>query len=197
MSSLKSIINSHYLFWLILAWPAWPLITDIGVGDRYYAELMYDSGVWATQLTVAALAITPAMRLTRGWVVVRWLQKRRRAIGIAAFGYATLHTVFYLREVGSFEIALLELTEVELAVGWVAFLFFCALAFTSNDASVRTLGTKWKKVQRGAYAALALTALHWLLIDQFLSTLFWWVAPLLVLQLVRFLPTPRKPARAK
>lgn len=183
------LLNNIYAFWLVLALPAMPLVADVISPARYYPELMWETGILATQLTVVALAITPLMRLVKPWKavtqVVRWFQKRRRAIGIAAFGYAALHTYFYIRYVGSLEYILLELTEIDLAVGWIAFLFFILLALTSNTFSVQRLGARWKPLQRLAYLAAAFTALHWYLIGQFEAELFTWFVPLLVLQIIR------------
>jgi len=45
--------------------------------------------------------------------------------------------------------------------GWIAFLIFVPLAFTSMDRFVRALGPRWKQLQRWTYAAAVLTLLHW------------------------------------
>ena len=185
----KRLLNHPLMTWLVLFLPAPPLLADFYYDNRYYAEIMYETGVLATQLIVVALAITPLMRLFRQFpsvlVPLRWLQKRRRYIGVAAFGYAALHTLFYIREIGSAELIFLELEEISLAVGWVAVIILVALAATSNDWSVRTLGSGWKRLQTTAYFAAVFTALHWWLIGQFLDQLWLWMVPLVVLQAAR------------
>ena len=183
------LLNHKLTIWLLLFLPAPPLLADLYYDNRYYAEIMYETGVLATQLIVVALAITPLMRLFRLTPSVltplRWMQKRRRYIGVAAFGYAALHTIFYIREIGSAELIWLELEEISLAIGWIAMIILVALAATSNDWSVRKFGKGWKKLQATAYLAVAFTALHWWFIGQFLDKLWLWMAPLLLLQAAR------------
>ena len=66
---LKNALNSPYAAWLVLFLPAPNLISALLEDNRYYAEIMYESGTLATQLMILALAITPLMRLSRGWSV--------------------------------------------------------------------------------------------------------------------------------
>lgn len=189
INGLKQILHSSYLVWLALFVPSIPMLEDLWHYERYYAELMYESGVLATQLTIVALAISPLLRITTGLRPIQtallWVQKRRRAIGVAAFGYAALHTIFYVREIGSFELVLLELEEPSLVTGWLAFLILLALAATSNRFSTRRLGPKWKSLQSTSYLAATAVFLHWWLIDQFLLEMLLWFVPLLVLQFLR------------
>ena len=118
-------------------------------------------------------------------MVLRWLILRRRAIGVASFSYAALHTFFYCREVGSLELIWLELGDLPLAVGWLAFVILTVLAATSNMFSVLKLGKNWKPIQRTAYFAALFTALHWYLIGQFLNELVVWFIPIAFLQFIR------------
>ncbi len=190
MQNRISAIANHPCFsWLILALPAPPLVIDFYYHERYYAEIMYESGLLATQLMVLALALSPLMHLLRSFTpamtLLRWLTKRRRAIGVAAFCYAALHTCFYVRELASLELVWLELEELELATGWLAFAVLVVLAATSNKASMRLLGSAWKRLQRGAYFALIFTALHWVLIGQFLQEMAMWMIPLALIQIPR------------
>lgn len=191
VSAAQKLIDSPYTTWLVLFLPAPPLLWDLVENNRYYAEIMYESGILATQFLVLALAITPLMRLSRRWPtglsVLRWLQRRRRYIGVAAAGYGALHTIFYIRHTGSFELIWLELEEISLLTGWVVMLLFIALAVTSNDTSVRRLGKWWKRLQMTAYIAAAFTVLHWWLIDQFIDQMLFWFVPLLLLQAPRLL----------
>ena len=198
LSIAKHVLNNPLTTWLVLFMPAPALLADFVYDNRYYAEIMYESGLLATQLILLALAITPLMKLCRNWPValaaLRWLQKRRRYIGIAAFGYGALHTLFYIREIGSAELLWLDIEELSLATGWLAFIVLLALAVTSNDWSVRKLGKGWKKLQMTAYLAVTLTALHWWLIGQFLDQLWFWMVPLACLQIAR-LATAFRPKR--
>ncbi|MEP0942995.1 MAG: ferric reductase-like transmembrane domain-containing protein [Rhizobiaceae bacterium] len=188
---MQKLIDSPYTTWLVLFLPAPPLLWDLVEYNRYYAEIMYESGILATQFLVLALAITPLMRLSRRWPtglsVLRWLQRRRRYIGVAAAGYGALHAIFYIRYTGSLELVWLELEEISLLTGWVVMLLFVALVATSNDASVRRLGKWWKRLQMTAYVAAGFTVLHWWLIDQFIDQILFWFVPLVLLQLPRLL----------
>ena len=187
MKTLRVIFNSQYAFWFLLAIPSWDLVADIWWDDLYYAEIMYLSGTWSVIFMIGALAMTPLMKLTGNWWPVFWLLKRRRAIGVASFGYAALHTFFYIRQVGTLELVVLEAFDTVFWLGWLAFILLIVLAITSNQTSVRKLGRHWKTLQRLAYAGLAFSFLHWLWIDQFIPELIDWVAAIVVLQTIRLL----------
>jgi sulfoxide reductase heme-binding subunit YedZ len=94
---------------------------------------------------------------------VAWLARRRRYIGVAAFGYSLLHAVAYLERQGALQRIIAEAAEWGLLTGWVAFFVMLALAATSNDTSVRRLRTRWKWLHRTVYAAAVLTFAHWIL----------------------------------
>ncbi len=189
----KHLLNSPIATWIVLFMPAPALLADFVGQNRYYAEIMYESGLLATQMMILALAITPAMRLCRNWPAMlkplRWLQKRRRYVGVASFGYGLLHTIFYIRQTGDAGLIFLDLEEISLATGWIAFITLLALAVTSNDFSVRRLGRLWKRVQMAAYLAALFTLLHWWFIGQFLDQMLFWFIPLVLLQLPRLTQT--------
>ena len=150
----------------------WALLAAPGVADavRYatdaigYGEALQASGVWSVRLLIVTLAVS-AVRL--GFPKARWagwLMRRRRDLGVATFGYAAFHLGIYLaRKAPAPELIVREGLEPGMAVGWIAFAMFAALAATSNDASVRWLGRGWKGLHRWVYAGAALTAAHWLL----------------------------------
>jgi sulfoxide reductase heme-binding subunit YedZ len=197
MNILRSILNSHYLFWFVLAFPSWHLVVDVWKADLYYAEIMYESGTWSVIFMVIALAITPLMRITGNSRIVFWLQKRRRAIGVASFGFAALHTYFYVRYVGSLELIVLEAFDTVFWLGWLGFVLLLVLAMTSNQMSVRKLGRSWKLLQRTAYAALFVSLLHWWWIEQFIPSLIYWAAIIAALQVLRLIFTSFNAARKR
>ena len=47
----------------------------------------------ATRFKIIAIMISPLTLLLNGWRRTRWLMKRRRHLGVAAFFYALAHTV--------------------------------------------------------------------------------------------------------
>lgn len=152
-------------------------------------ELLHPSGEWSARLMVVALLLTPLARLLPGSGVVRWLLARRRAFGVAAFGYALLHALFYVVAMGNLDDMLAELGATGIWTGWLAFAVMLPLGLTSNDAAMRALRAGWKRLQRLAYAAAVLTLVHWVTIhDGFGAALVHFV-PLALLQLTRFLPS--------
>src|SRR3546814_20248427 len=90
--------------------------------------------------------------------------RRRRALGVAAFGYAVLHLVFYLIDMETLKNILAEFWALGIWTGWAAFAVFIPLALSSNDMMMKKLGRSWKPFQRSAYAAAVLTLLHWMFI---------------------------------
>ena len=96
MSALKSIWDQPYTFWALLSLPAIPMIVGFASGDmRMIHQLLHPSGEFSARFMIITMMITPLTMLLRGWRGSRWLMKRRRYLGIAAFGYGLLHTILY------------------------------------------------------------------------------------------------------
>lgn len=154
---------SPWWLWALLALPplAWIVQATTSANDRIFHFLVHPTGEYAAWLLVATLAVTPVSLLLKGTAFARWLRCQRRYLGVAAFGYAALHTLFYLVDKASLDRVLGELDRLYIWTGWLAFLIFLPLAATSMDAAVRKLGTAWKPLQRLAYAAAVLTLIHW------------------------------------
>ena len=162
MSYVKSFLNHPYTFWALLSIPAVPMLIALSTGDAEAVKtILFPSGEFAARFMIFSLMITPLMMLFKGWRGPRWLMKRRRCIGVAAFAYAALHTALYLIDRGAVVISGGELSRTLIWSGWFAFLIFVPLAITSTDAWVRKLGPKWKTLQRFVYGAAVLTLLHW------------------------------------
>ena len=129
----------------------------------YYGEYLHWTGVQSARLLLLTLAITPLIRILPRTAAIRWLMKRRRDLGLVTFAYAAAHTVAYLVRKGDIQLIASEGLEAGLLTGWIAFLVFIALAVTSNDASVRAMGRKWRSLHKAVYVAAILTYLHWVL----------------------------------
>jgi sulfoxide reductase heme-binding subunit YedZ len=153
---------SPYLLWALLALPSFGMVIQALTSETttVYSDLLHPSGEFAARFMIIALMATPLMMLFRGWRGARWLVRNRRYFGVAAFGYAALHTALYLLAEPLNRI-LAEATALEIWTGWLAFVIFLPLAATSNDWAVRRLGTRWKRLQRWTYGAAVLTLLHW------------------------------------
>jgi sulfoxide reductase heme-binding subunit YedZ len=110
---------------------------------------------------IIAMLASPLVLLLRGWRGPQWLKKNRRYFGVAAFGYAAMHTILYLVDQESTARVLADLPKLYIWTGWIAFVIFIPLAATSMDYFVRRMGPSWKRLQRWTYAAAVLTLIHW------------------------------------
>ncbi|WP_417259379.1 sulfite oxidase heme-binding subunit YedZ [Celeribacter sp.] len=162
MSSIKTFFNSPYTFWAILTLPAIPLVLGLSSDDpEAIKALLHPTGEFAARFMIIAMMITPLMMLLKGWRGPRWLMKRRRYLGVAAFAYAFAHAILYLIDEGAVAFTGGEISKFYIWTGWIAFLIFVPLAVTSTDGWVRKLGPRWKTLQRFIYGAAVLTLLHW------------------------------------
>ena len=152
---------SRWLLWLLLAAPAavqtWRYVAEA----IYYGEYLHWTGEQSARLLIVTLAATPLRRIFPGVRWTAWLVAHRRDLGLLTFLYAVLHALAYLIRKADAMAILREAAELGMAVGWLALLVFLALAATSNDASVRRLGRRWKGLHRWIYAGALLTFLHW------------------------------------
>ena len=138
------------------------LLYQFATDTATYGQTIHRSGLWSVGLLFAAMAITPLRRRTNHiWIVT--IARFRRAIGVASFGYAVVHTGVYLEHKWGAGLIVKEGLEAELATGWLALGVFLMLALTSNDTSTRLLGKKWKRLHRSVYGAAALIFAHWIL----------------------------------
>jgi sulfoxide reductase heme-binding subunit YedZ len=183
MARLQRLGLAKPTFWLLLALPALPMVAEFFGGNVH--RLYYPSGVMAVRLVVAALLLTPLSLLFPQSTALRWLIRRRRAIGVAGFGYAALHTLAYVVDEGSVAAMVTALPDPAIWSGWLAFVILLVLAATSNDASVRRLGRRWKSLQRLAYGAAGAAVLHWITLQYHFAPALWHVMPLVLLSLWR------------
>src|SRR5215208_4758485 len=118
------------------------------------------TGRHAITLLVLALACTPLNNLF-GW---RELLKRRRALGLYAFMYATIHVIIFVDLDYGLAWSLILQTIVQkpyIVVGVLSFLMLTPLAFTSFDIWKKRLGKNWKRLHQTIYLIAPLVALHY------------------------------------
>jgi sulfoxide reductase heme-binding subunit YedZ len=177
---MRTIINSRFGFWVLLALPALWIILRYAGGVLTAMDAIPPSGETAARLMLAAMLIGPLAGLIgpRRWLV--WLLARRRAIGVAAFAYAALHTVFYAIDMGGLAAILAELPLAAIWTGWADLAVLLALALTSNRPAMALLRRGWKRLQRLVYAAAVLTLLHWLWVHDGATEAVLHFAPLVV-----------------
>lgn len=118
------------------------------------------TGRHAITLLVLSLACTPLNNLF-GW---RELLKRRRALGLYAFLYATLHVIIFVDLDYGLAWSLIVQTIIEkpyILVGVISFLMLIPLAFTSFDIWKKRLGKNWKRLHQMIYLIAPLVVLHY------------------------------------
>ena len=161
-------------------------------GDVIAMDMLHPTGEWSARFMIAAMVLSPLLTLfgPRPWL--SWLIQRRRALGVAAFGYAMLHLIFYIIDMGNLDDMLAEFLALGIWTGWAAMLLFVPLAVTSNDASMRALKAGWKRLQRLVYPAAVLVLVHWIFIHNNLGPALFHFIPLVLLVAARFF-LPKRP----
>jgi sulfoxide reductase heme-binding subunit YedZ len=153
---------------------------DYGMLPIAFGNMTYWSGVWATVILLMALAVTPALAISR-W---RALVDVRRMIGVTALVYTIVHIVFYfaLRSWNFASIANETLTRLTLVVATLSTIGLIVLGATSLDAAIARLGAKnWQRLHNTNYVISGLAILHVMLArgtypEQYLlSGIFFWL----------------------
>lgn len=125
-------------------------------------------GVWALRFFILTLAISPL----RDLFGVNWL-RYRRALGLLAFYYVTMHLLTYLlldKQLAFGVIVEDVLKRWFITIGMAAFILLLPLALTSNRWSIRKLGPLWIMLHRLIYPIAAAGALHFALSVKVIAT---------------------------
>ena len=158
-------------------WLVWQVFAG-ALGADPVRRLEHDLGTTALQFLVAALMVTPVLRLL-GVNLVRF----RRALGLLAFVYASLHLSVWLLldiQLRWDEVWRDILKRPYVTVGMIGFVLLIPLAWTSRDSSLRRMGPKaWKRLHWLAYPASFAAALHFMMLVK-----AWPVEPMVYLGLV-------------
>ncbi|MGI9216728.1 MAG: sulfite oxidase heme-binding subunit YedZ [Hydrogenophaga sp.] len=141
------------------AWLFWAAATD-QLGANPAEALIRSLGDWSLRALVLVLLITP-LRVTAGWPQ---LARFRRMAGLFVFFYASLHWLSY----AWFDMGFVWADIVAdvpkrpfILVGTLAWLLLLALALTSFNRAIRTLGAaRWQALHRAVYAVAVLAVLH-------------------------------------
>lgn len=123
-----------------------------------------DLGTRGLQILIASLCINP----------LRWgginLLKFRRALGLMAFMFITLHFLTWsVLDLGlRWSVILTDLTKRPyIIIGFAAFVALIPLAFTSNLWSIKRMGAqRWKQLHWLVYPAVLAGAVHFILIGK-------------------------------
>jgi len=179
---MQRLLSSPVWVYVLLGWPAWPLIFDLFSGDQYHAQMMHLSGKMSVRLLALSLAITPLMIVIRhlkwGLGIGRYALRMRRHIGLLAFYYALLHLAHYVDEADWDMVEVwLQAQDPPLWTAWIGMIALLAMAVTSNDVSQRLLARRWKSLHQWIYPAAILIWAHWFFYEFFpITPLLWALA---------------------
>jgi len=141
------------------------LLVGRAVAGRLGADpvetLLHTTGDWALRFLLLSLAVTPARRLL-GWSA---LAPQRRTLGLAAFGYASLHALAYVVFDQSLDFAAILDDVAEhlwVTAGLAALVCLTPLALTSTRSWIRRLGRRWVQLHRLVYVAAVAAVVHFL-----------------------------------
>lgn len=151
-----------WVLWVIYLIPV-PVLLYLGatggLGREPIEALEHELGEIAIQLLIIGLCITP-LRTYFGLNLLKF----RRAIGLLAFTYVVLHMLVWavldVQVVSQMWKDILKRPYV--TVGMAAALLMLPLALTSNNASVRKLGARWRSLHKLTYPVAVLAAIHFL-----------------------------------
>jgi len=141
------------------------LVDDLGTDP--VETLARETGIWALRLLLLALLVTP-LRRALGW---NWLVRHRRTIGVASFGYASVHLLVYLVLDQGLALGFIAEDIVEhpwVLIGVATWLMLLPLAVTSTAGWVRRLGgRRWRALHRLTYlCAIGGVAHYYLAVKQ-------------------------------
>lgn len=164
---MRSLFKRYTPLQIIVHLYAWSalvhLLFDMATGNlsaNPIQELEQRTGRHAITLLILALACTPLNTL------FKWSEplKRRRALGLYAFMYATIHVIIFIDLDYGLAWSLIIQTIFEkpyIVVGMLTFLMLIPLAFTSFDIWKKRLGKKWKRLHQIIYLIAPLAVLHY------------------------------------
>jgi sulfoxide reductase heme-binding subunit YedZ len=134
-------------------------LTD-GLTANPVQDLTLRTGKAALWLLVLSLAATP-MNTLFGF---RQAIKVRRALGLYAFLYASLHVIvfFYIDYALDFALILQDVgSKRYVIIGAATFLVLLPLALTSTRGWMKRLGKNWKRLHKLVYLAGVLAVVHY------------------------------------
>jgi sulfoxide reductase heme-binding subunit YedZ len=140
------------------------ILIDVLRGDltaNPIQDLTFRTGKAALWLLVLSLSATPLNTLFG----FRDAIKVRRALGLYAFLYVSIHFLIFVGLDYSFDLSLIREAVFEkrfALVGFSAFLLLLPLAITSTRGWMKRLGKKWKELHKLVYLAAPLAVVHYI-----------------------------------
>lgn len=184
--SIMNVLRHRYFTWVLLALPAIGMTSELVLGSGDANKFIHPTGEFSARAMILALYCSPLVILFPRVGLFKSLMRRRRYLGVAAFGYGAFHTLLYLVDEGALDVILSDALLPSIWTGWIALAIFIPLAATSHDAMIKWMGARrWKTLQRATYFAAVLTAAHWLLLKYEWGPMLVHFLPLAVLEMAR------------
>ena len=170
-----------WVMYLLLTLPLAALIFQLvsgGLGFDPAKEFEHETGELTLKLIILGLAITPLRKYLK-----LNLLKFRRAIGVMAFVYVTVHLFAWVAL--DMNLRWGQMWEdiwkrPYITIGMVAFVLMIPLAVTSNNASLRKMGAAaWRKMHKAVYLIAVLGAVHYIMVQK-----VWEVEPMAYLAVI-------------
>ena len=200
MPSKKQILIIKSSIFLLCLLPLARLVW-LGIQDNLSANpiefIERSTGFWALFILLVTLSLTP-IRLITGRA---WPLQMRRMLGLFMFFYACLHVIIYLWLDFAFDWA--DITKdiakhPRILVGFAAFVLTIPLAITSNNAMIKRLRERWKKLHQLVYVVAILAVIHfWWLVKKDIREPLFYALILLLLLGVRIYFNYQKTHKAK
>jgi sulfoxide reductase heme-binding subunit YedZ len=153
--------------WLACAAPLLWFVVQAFTGDLGANPIQYvlrQLGVWALRFICISLVITPAARLLKAPVLIRY----RRRVGLWAFAYVCLHLTTYIGIDQAFDWPTIGKDIAKrpyITIGMAAFAMLIPLAVTSADKLRRKLGPRrWKRLHQLIYLIAPMGVVHYYLL---------------------------------
>ncbi|CAO1650988.1 sulfite oxidase heme-binding subunit YedZ [Parasphingorhabdus sp. NYA22] len=180
------------LLWLLLSVPGILMLWSFTQGDALAMDMLHPSGEMSVRLMILAMLPGPLSeffglnRFFRGWIAIR------RNLGVAAFGYALLHLIFYIFDMNSLAAMAEEFGIPGIWTGWLSLVLMLLPAVISFNYAMRKLGRTWKYIQRLVYPAFLIGLAHWILLDWAWQPALIHLAPLIFAWILRFIGRSRR-----
>ena len=152
-------IAMHMYAWSGLIFLIFDFVTG-NLSPNPIQDLEQRTGRHAITLLVLLLLCTPIN------TIFKWSEplKRRRALGLYTFMYATIHVIIFVDldyGLALSQIAKTVLQKPYIIVGVISFLLLIPLALTSFDIWKKRLGKNWKRLHQLVYFIAPLVVLHY------------------------------------
>jgi sulfoxide reductase heme-binding subunit YedZ len=180
---------------LPLVWTLWQYGQGLFLIDPV-REITTRTGKTALILLVLSLACTPLNTVLGFKAALRV----RRALGLYAFLYASLHFATFVGLDYGFDVSLLAQAIFEqryVVVGFAAGVLLLVLAVTSTRGWQRRLGKNWKRLHRLVYLGGILVVVHFAWLVKDIREPLWYGAVLFLLLVLRVPRVRQETSRAR